>query len=62
MNNCIIGQGEKWDNCLNHKNSNGGHGEYMCVYIYQESTVLNAPQFCKLKVFEIEDELFYLEK
>jgi len=60
MNNCILKEGEKWANCSNHKNSNGGHGDYMCIYLYKESVEYNAPQLCKLKVFEIEDDLFVI--
>lgn len=60
MKNCVVKEGEKWRVCPNHKNSKGGHGEYMCIYVYRKNEAWNAPHYCKRKDYELPWELFKL--
>lgn len=60
MKKCILKEYQRWDICPYHKNSKGGHGDYRCVYIYPLSYKVNAPQYCKLKEFELPEELFVI--
>ena len=65
MKECIVKHGERWDVCPDHENSKGVHGEFMCIHLDEKchnGGYTYNPQYCKLKYFNLPDDLFYLEK
>jgi len=60
MKECIIKNGQLWADCLDHENIQGGHGDYACIHVKQLTDKMFAPKFCKLKVIELDEELFVI--